>query len=146
MGATNAFSGSNQRFTDFDTSFIFLRNNKFETGDFSNPTGAAVTIEAGTVLGRIHATGKIVAMASGLTNGAELPIGVLAQTVTVPATDESKVTYCIAGEVAQEKIILDGTDTLETVVANRRYIDRIPGDTAGIILIEGTELTAADNS
>jgi hypothetical protein len=52
---------------------------------------------------------------------------------------------CVAGDVAQEKLIFQGSDTLATVVSSRTLNDRIGADTVGVKLVSGTELTEYDN-
>ena len=49
MGATTTGTNNQQR-TDFEREIIFLRDNKYESGDFTNDTYDAVTLEAGTVV------------------------------------------------------------------------------------------------
>ena len=44
-------STNNQQTTNYDNSFIFLRDNKYEGGEFTNDTYDAVTLVAGTLMG-----------------------------------------------------------------------------------------------
>jgi hypothetical protein len=140
---------NNQAFITTDTSKIFLRDKRFEQGtfDYTNSTYDDVTIAAGTVLGRIASTNKLVVLTSAASDGSQFPVGILAQDVTVEAGDSysDTVNMCVAGDVAQEKLVFQGSDTLATVVSSRTLKDRIGADTVGVKLVTCTELTEYDN-
>jgi len=104
-----------------------------------------VTLEAGTLLGRVSATNKLVPHVSTASDGSQFPVGVLATNVVVGDGDDKELTFCTAGEIAKGKIILGGSDTFDTVIAGRTINDRIKSDTAGIILVAADQLTAFDN-
>ncbi len=137
---------SNQLFTNYDTRKIFIWNNSYQKGMLSNGSGASVDFQAGTLLGRVSANGNLVALASGATDGSNLPVGILAQDITIADGATAEVQYCVSGEVDQNEFIFDGTDTLDTVVTGKRLVDRIASDTAGIILRTADNLTEFDNS
>jgi hypothetical protein len=59
--------------------------------------------------------------------------------------ESANITICIGGDVAEELVLLQSPDTLETVVSSRTIRDRIAGDTLGIKLVLGTQMTAYDN-
>lgn len=139
----NTLLTGNQSITNYDNSFIFLRDNKYESGTFT--AGGALTLEAGTVLGRVTATGVLAVCASGLANGAQIPVGILTREHIFAGAGSETVNFCTAGEVASEKLVFDGSDTLDTDFGGRRLRDRIAGDTAGIILVDGIENTLIDN-
>lgn len=131
-----------------DTAKIFLWNNRYQKEEYTNGTGAEVTLKAGTLMGRVHASGEIVPLTSTPavgSEGSQFPVGILNQDVTVANGVTVDVYICVAGDVAEEKVILSGTDTLETVIADRRLRDRIAADTHGIKLVVSDELTAFDN-
>lgn len=136
----------NQMTTNYDVSKIFIWGNRFVGAQYNNDGYAPVTIAEGTVMGRIKTTGKVIPLESDATDGSQYPVGILQRTITVDEGDTVIVDICIAGDVAQEKVILvkDG-DTLETVIDNRQIRDRITGDTMGIKLVPGTEQTGFDN-
>ena len=137
---------NNQAHFDYDYSKIFIGGNRYEQVIFTNLTGGALDYLSGTVVGRISASGKITNLKSGATDGSQFPVGVLATDITqLGAAADVTVNMCISGDVAQEKIILDGSDTLTTVISDKIIRDRIGSDTVGIILKEGTELTNFDN-
>ena len=88
---------------------------------------------------------------SGATNGSQRPVGVLMNDVTVlyGETYQAGQPYCIRGQVAEEKIGLQGSDTLNTVVtdgftAGTRVRDLITG--LGIKIIYSDQNTMYDNS
>lgn len=143
---TSVLDTNNQAIRNYDTTKIFLRDNKFETGTFTNDDlYDDVTLVAGTLLGRVSSTNKLVPHVSTATNGSQFPVGVLATNVVVGDGEDKELTFCTAGEIAKGKIILGGSDTFNTVISGRTINDRIKSDTAGIILVAADQLTAFDN-
>ena len=138
---------NNQAHFDYERSNVFIGfTNRFEVANFINLTGGALTYKAGTVVGRISATNKITELKSAATDGSQMPIGILATDITALAGSGTKdVTMCISGDVAEEKVILNGADVLTTVVTGKTLRDRIGADTVGIILKLGRDLTNYDN-
>ncbi len=135
-----------QAIIDTDVSKIFVWDNRFDNFDFNNGGYDDVTLEAGTVMGRISATGKIKPLRSDNSDGSELPIGILNQTRVIAAGETVNVSICVAGDVVADKLVFEKTgDTLDTVVSGKRLRDRIGSDTVGIKLVGGTELTKTDN-
>lgn len=128
-----------------DLSKIFILNNRYKTSQFTNGTGAPVTIPEGKLLGQINATGKVAVLASASSDGSQFPVGICAQEYIVAAGATVDMTYCVAGDVASGKVVLDGSDTMATVVTGRTIGQRIGSDTVGIILVASTEMTAYDN-
>jgi hypothetical protein len=96
-------------------------------------------------MGRISASQKLVPLASGASNGSQFPVGILADDYTVDYGESANVTICIGGDVAEELVTLNGTDTLATVISSRSIRDRIAADTLGIKLVLGEQMTAYDN-
>lgn len=131
-----------------DTRKIFIGHNRYEDVDYTNPDGdyASTDMLLGTVIGRIASSGKVVPLDSAASDGSQYPIGVLAKTYTVEAGGDQTVSICVAGDVAEEKVLLQGTDTLETIIDSRRLRDRIAADTVGIKLVTATEMTDTDNA
>lgn len=135
-----------QAIIDTDVSKIFVWNNRFDNFDFNNGGYDDVTLESGTLMGRISATGKIKGLRSDNADGSELPIGILNQTRVIAAGKTVNVSICVAGDVVADKLVFEKTgDTLDTVVSGKRLRDRIGSDTVGIKLVGGTELTKTDN-
>jgi len=150
---------SAQLFQNYDTSKIFIGNNRYATASYTNGTGSEVTLAAGTLMGRVYSSNKVYPTVSTAVTGSEQPIGVLADTYVVSNGATVTVCYCIAGDVASEKIVFGGSDTIATVVT-RTYTDSgtdtvaVAWGTIGdlllrnsqIILVAGTELTGYDNA
>lgn len=138
---------NNQAITNYDLSKVFLLNNRYLKGNYTNSGYSPITLTMGTIVGRVATTGEIVPCDSSASDGSEYPIGILAQNYTVAAGVEVEVMYCVCGDVAQEEIgFYNGTDTLNTVVGGRQYQDRIACDTVGIIIKPSVDLTDYDNS
>ena len=132
----------NQLFSAYDYSKIFLFDNKYRKVTIPNATEADVDLAVGTLIGIVTSTYQV--YKSGTSNISL--VGVLAESVTIPANDSLDVDVCIGGKVAAEKLVFDGTDTLDTVVAYKPIRDRLESDTMGIYVVETNELTAADNT
>jgi hypothetical protein len=130
---------------NYDYSKIFLFDNKYRSINIANATGTDVDLSAGQLIGTISATGKGKVLASYSNDGSQYPTGILAENYTVPANSNIDVRICIGGKIAEEKLILDGSDTLDTAVNGRTIRDRIASDTLGIELASASELTAYDN-
>lgn len=129
-----------------DTRKVFLWENRWSSGTYTNSTGSDVTLVAGTLLGRISATQKLVPLASGASDGSQYPVGICGNDITVANGDSTTLTFCTYGDVAQEMIVLNGSDTLATVISGRSILDRIGADTVGIRVVAATEMTNYDNS
>ncbi len=133
--------------TDFDLSKIFIWANRYETDNYVNNSNYnPITLLAGTLMGRVASTGVIVPCLASAVDGSQLPVGILAEDVVGLAGGATTLAaLCIAGDVAEDKVIFYYGDSLETVVSGRRYKDRIQADTVGIILRKRTEMTDYDN-
>lgn len=136
----------NQLFVDFNFEKVFIGDNTFEVETLTNISGGDLTFEIGTLLGRITASGKVQPLASAAVDGSEIPVGVLAQTIFVADASDEVITMAVSGEVDRDLVVLDGADTMDTIIDGRPIKDRIAGDTLGIKLITATEITLPDNS
>lgn len=141
----------NQMAVDYDNAKIFIWNNRYSKANLVNTTGAELTLVAGTVLGRISATGKIAVMKSASVDGSQLPIGILAENITLAIGANADLNFCVAGDVANEEVVFDGADTVltEITLSTDDAITKIYGDMIadlGIRLVSGTELTGYDNA
>ena len=144
MSVNNIVLSNGQQMTiTTDLSKIFLWNNRYEQADYT--ASADITLPAGTLLGRIGSSGKVVPLTSAATNGSQYPVGILAQDTFVASGVTATLTFCVAGDVASDKVIYDGTDTEETVVELKRLKDRIGSDTVGIKLVASTSNSDYDN-
>lgn len=131
--------------TNYDVSKIFIWNNRYSKANFTNGTGSEVTLSKGLVLGRISASGLVKAFESAASDGSNQPLGILADDYKVGAGATVTVTYCDGGDVAVEKIILSGSDTLDTVVTGVGRVRDLIARNTTIKLVAGTELTGYDN-
>jgi len=137
---------ANPQINNYNISKIFVKDNQFETATYTNPTSGEVTLAKGTVMGRIASTNKIIPLESTASNGSQFPIGILADDYVVDYTESATLTFCKSGDVVASKIIFaNGTDTVTTVVSSRTLGDRIQGDSLGINLVGGDQLTGYDN-
>jgi hypothetical protein len=139
MGITQSTPTRNQLFSAYDVSKIFLFDNKYRKVNIASTPGLVLT--AGMVIGVVGITHAV--YKSGTSN--MLPVGILAEDVTIPALSNLDVTICNGGKVAEEKVTLDGTDTLATIVSNRSVRDMLISNTLGLELVTTDELTSADN-
>lgn len=139
-------SDNNQAMTTYDYSKLFSTNFKVITGTYTNSSGGSVTLEEGMLFGRVHATSLLAILASGSSDGSQIPLGINLTAVTVANGASATITLAVTGRVDQDKLVFDGSDTLATVVDNRQLRDRIPADTAGIELESFTELVNYENS
>jgi len=135
----------NELITNFDRTKVFLGENTYQSDNYVNGTSYdPITLLKGTVMGRIHATGYLTPVIQGANNGADKPIGILAEDYEVLSGVTKQVTICDKGEVAESKIIFwDGAITLETVLSGQRMRDHLTY--LGIKLRGGTEMTSLDN-
>ena len=135
-------------YIDYDLSKLFLWDNRYENGTINNSGYSDVTYNPGTVLGRVASTGYLVPFDSTASDGSQYVIGVLNDGIIVPAGGKSYVAYCVSGDVAVDQLILNGSDTLDTVVTgrDRTVKDVIAADSVGLHLVFGQNLTFADNS
>lgn len=136
---------ANPYITNYDISKIFVGNNKYDTGNYTNSTYDDVELAAGTLMGRIASTNKLVPHDSSASDGSQFPVGVLATDYTVLAGDNAVLTICVAGDVVEDKITLADGDTMATVISSKTIRDRIGSDTVGIKLVGSIEMTAYDN-
>jgi hypothetical protein len=142
---TVSLNAGNQAIIKTDTSKIFLWNNRYESSEYTNDSGDDIVLPAGTLMGRINASGKVQPLASAAVDGSQYPCGILNEDWAVADGATQKVSFCVAGDVAEEKVVFDGADVITTIVDGRTLRDRIAADTVGIKLVVATELTAYDN-
>jgi len=134
---------SNQLNVNIETANVFLGENSYERAVLSNVAVTEETFEAGTIMGRISATGLLIPLAIGATDGSQHFVGVLTENETIAASGTANVTVAIQGRVAQDKLIFNASEDLESVVGGRQLRDIIAGQ--GIKLVETTELSEFDN-
>jgi hypothetical protein len=137
--------GLNQLFVRTDVSKIFLRDNRYQTGNqVNNSSYNPMNLVAGTLMGRISATGTLAPMYAPGADGTQFPVGVLAEDVSLDSGETKQITIVDFGDVAESKIVFFYSgQTLETVVSSRRVRDYLQAQ--GIKLISGFEMTKYDN-
>ena len=150
MSQETGTNTNNQLTVNSDTSKIFIGDNRHDNFAYAKDNSAGtddITIPAGTLFGRISATGYVIPLESGASDGSQFPIGILREDKTILYGEDydDEITLCVEGRVARAKVIFQGSDTMATVVSSRRLDDRIGSDTVGIKLVASTELTGYDN-
>lgn len=150
---TVAQQTGNALITNYDVAKIFIGHNRYQVFTYTNSTGSEVTLAAGTLMGLIYGTNKVVPCTSSATDGSQIPIGILKTNKTVANSASASVNICVAGEIAAELVTYDGSDTAATArsltdsgsatvvvgTINSLLLEK------GIYLISSTELTAQDN-
>lgn len=127
-----------------DLAVVFLYENRFSKAKYNNSAYGAVTIYAGTVLGRVASTGYVKPMRSTYGDGSQIPMGIVADDYVVPGGAVIDMHFCNYGDVNKSKVIFDlSTDNFDTTVGSQRLEDLI--HQAGIRLIETTSMTDYDN-
>lgn len=145
MKQTIVSQTSNSLIVNTDTSNVFLWNRRSQKGQINNGTSYDPKVyPEGTVLGRISSSGLLTPFTSGASDGSQYPIGILVSDYTIAEGATASVYMCDDGDVAAEKLIFQGSDTLETVVSGQRVKDRLKA--AGVKVIFSKEMTGYDNS
>jgi hypothetical protein len=129
-----------------ETEKIFLWDNRYTPYPYNNSAYEDVTLEAGTVMGVVTVTGWVKPLASGASDGSQIPVGILAESCTVEGGALVNLSICVAGDVNANALVFDGADNLDTTISSRRLRDRIGSDTVGIKLVNSTEMTGYDNA
>lgn len=98
----------------------------------------AVDWAAGTLLGRITASGKLTAYASGAADGSEVPVAVLPEAVSFAGAGDKPGRPLIAGQLRRSKLIAHGVGAITDAEADalRSY---------GMIPLRTAQLAEADN-
>lgn len=144
---TQVFNNGHVAQFDRNTSSIFIGGNRYDIRVYTNPSASPVTLVAGTVMGTVFLTGKILPLTSAATDGSQNPVGILKEGIAVAGSATVSLYICIGGDVAEEMIVLQGADTLATVVSGKTLRDRLASDTLGIKIVRPADnLTAADNA
>lgn len=138
-------TGANVLATDYDIAKIFVWNNRYKKGSFTNDTYDPITLPQGRLMGRVAATQDLKPHDSTATDGSQYPVGVLLNTVTIEEGETLDLDFCDTGDVVKGLVVLAADDTFATVISGRSIEDRIGSDTVGINLIESNEQSAYDN-
>ena len=124
---------------------IFLSRIKLATGTYSNSTGSTVTLTPGTVMGQIITSGNWLPCASGASDGSQNPRALCYDTYVVPTGTSVTFYYCYAGDVNQNGLVFQGTDTLATSVSTLGIYGSLLTANSLIVLWPSTELSGYDN-
>lgn len=96
---------------------LFVWNPRTEKWQYTNSGGAPVTLKIGTIMGIIFATSFTAAQVSTATDGSQVPYGILANTVIVPAGATVPLTLVVSGDVVDSGLTFGSTDTLSTQIS-----------------------------
>lgn len=142
---TVALNSSNMAIIHTDLSKIFLKDNRYQKGNDLNNSGYdPLELVAGTLMGRVAATGNLTYCNAAASDGSQFPVGILAEDVSLDAGETKSVTIVDFGDVASDKVVFVVTGQgLETALSSRRMKDHIQAQ--GIKLITVTEMTQDDN-
>ncbi len=142
---TIVLNSGQQAIINQDVSKIFVLNNRYRNDNYiNNSSYDPITIPAGTLMGRVHASGKLAPLNTAASDGSQFPVGVLAQDLIIDAGDTVLASICDQGDVEESKIIFyTPNQGLETVVSSRRMRDHV--EAQGIKLVTSTEMTGYDN-
>jgi hypothetical protein len=138
----------NQAIINTDVSKIFLRDNRYQKGNNLNNSGYdPLNLVAGTLMGRVTATGNLTYFNAAASDGSQAPVGILADDVAIDSGDTEEVTIVDFGDVAADKVVFvvtgQGLETAVTIGVSRRVKDHLQAQ--GIKLIVTREQTHTDN-
>ena len=142
-------SQGNQRFTNTDTRKVVKWNNRYQDQEviLNNSSYAPWVFPAGTVMGRITSTGRVVPMYAPGADGSQFPVGVLLNDMSVEAGATVKAAICVQGDVNEYALsMFYSGDTLDSTVTNansRKVRDLLQAQ--GLYLQKPSEMTFTDN-
>lgn len=139
-----------QLIANTDLSKVFIGDNRYQDGNMlNNSSYNDLALLAGTVVGRIAATGKLVPYVHTANDGSQYPVGLLAQDIEMDSGEtKNNVTIVDFGDVAEGQVkFLDGSATtlasLATNAGGRSVKDLLQAQ--GIKIVPTTEMTGYDN-
>lgn len=122
---------ANIEITQNDTTGVVIWEPVF--ADETLTSTGADTWAAGTLLGRITASGKMTIYTSGAVDGSEVPIAVLRDEVVFTGAGDLPGRPIIAGRVRREKLVADGVGAV-----NQTEVDQLRD--YGIIALSTVQL------
>lgn len=140
--------GGNQKFSKYDLTKVFIGNNRYSSDNaVNNSSYNDLTLPVGQVMGRTTA-GALVPWDATANNGAQYPVGILAQEVILDAAEtKDSVTICHDGDVNENAITVNWHtyqgQSLDTIVASRSCRDWLKAQ--GINIVPSKEMTSYDN-
>lgn len=137
----------NQAAFDRKLSNLLIYGNSFLKGDYANISGALETVAVGQLLGRVATTQKLVVCKSGASDGSQYPVAIAVQELTdiAIAGTVDNIAPCNGGKINVNEIVLDGSDTLATVVGTKSMRDHLISNSKDLELIDILENTDYDN-
>jgi len=137
----------NQIHVDKSTLKFLVGFNEFTEGSLT-ASGADVELTEGLIMGRISATNLLTPCDKDATDGSALPVGVCIRTQTVADGDTETIKLVNKGRIDESFLNFADTETLATPVGpanfQKTYRDHL--EDLGLVLENGVELTAVDNS
>jgi hypothetical protein len=117
----------NQSTADYQIKRIFVFDNRFESGNYLNNSGATATIEAGMLVARSTtvAGGLIPVTSANLAN--VIGIAALEGAVDLANAATLSITYGTKGTIDGNQLVLPATVTLDTVVGQKTLRDVLEG-------------------
>ncbi len=145
MVTENVLQTQNQAITNYDYSKLFKTNFKTVQMTYTNISGGTVNLVAGMLFGRVSADLKGAILKSASVDGSEIPFGINLTEAEVLNTASKTIQVAVTGMMDKALIVLDGADTLDTLIDGRTIGDRIPADTEGITIEDFDQLVNLDN-
>lgn len=139
------FNNGQQMQVNTNLAKLFPYEKEFKQYNYTNSTYDTIDLPAGTVMGVVAATGKVVPMTSGASDGSQFPMGILGEDYSIEGGDTISVAIMVKGWVRQDMLLLQGSDTLLTIVSSRRIFERIGSDSVGILIISAVNATNLEN-
>ena len=130
---------SNPLVQNFDNQSIFLTAPTMISGTYTNSSGSSVTLPVGKVMGRVTSTDKLAIMTSGASDGSQNPRFINVEEVVV--ADGASATIFVANncQVAEDLIVLAGSDTLDTAVGTAGIIRDLLNQNGNIVVVPETQ-------
>ena len=125
---------------------VFLFNNKYDPTTFDNTTAAAeVALVSGNLMFKL-AAGTVDVLTEDTQIASVVGIAAVDGELVVADAATAAINIAISGEVAEEKIILPGGVTLDTVIPTTTLTLRDRLNELGFHLVSGVENTKHDNN
>lgn len=140
QGLDETLNNGRQAIINRDTANIFVWNNRTVNATYT--AAGEETLVAGTLMGRVSATGKVAECDPDASDGTEYPLGFVLNDQTFTGAGDREISIVTSGDVVESLITLGYGVTLNDVVDGRRLRDHL---TPGINLVGGEELSAFDN-
>jgi len=142
---TQISSTNNQQITNYDVSKLLLGGNEFVDIDLT--ASGEVVLLPGMIMGKVGATGLLLAADKDATDGSQFPVGVVIEGKTIADGETKSIRLVNKGAISEDKLNFLSIETLDTLIGaannQRSYRDYL--NDLGLILQTGTELTAIDN-